>query len=317
MKQSDFQKIFFLFLLMGTVLLTACGGSGELTYRITGSSGTAEVTYTDGEGNEQIETVSLPWEKTLEAPSDGSYEIAALREDGTGISCDVLFNGESLGSAEDAQVYISCSGSYQVGRNSRSVINQSSKDVLPDGTSALPKVGSAALTDTAADWQDRLDRLEYSRYEHNMDCTAIGEPLIAVHFAIDHLSEGEIENCEERGEDSTYARIVAATDSGFGDVTMVVGYNNHPLNESEYPAYAEDEITAFADSLIDEVFPDSTLRQQPEFVADINYIDYDFVQDGQNAFFRTVAIPNFDTGSGLLLLFIAPAFGDDIEDEYV
>ncbi|MEM8860483.1 MAG: hypothetical protein AAGD96_19340, partial [Chloroflexota bacterium] len=107
------------------------------------------------------------------------------------------------------------------------------------------------------------------------------------------------------------------TDSGFGDVTMVVGYNNHPLNESEYPAYAEDEITAFADPLIDEVFPNSTLRQQPEFVADVNYIDYDFVQDGQDAFFRTVAIPNFDTGSGLLLLFIAPAFGDDIEDEYV
>jgi hypothetical protein len=49
-----------------TLCLTGCGGSRTLVYRATGTATEAKVVYTDADGNTQEETVTLPWETSVE-----------------------------------------------------------------------------------------------------------------------------------------------------------------------------------------------------------------------------------------------------------
>ena len=294
------------------LLLVGCGGSGELTYRITGSSGTAEISWTDAEGVTQTETASIPWEKTFEASTSGEYQLSAQRTDGTGISCQALFDGENLGDPAEAQVYASCSGSYDVSGNSRSVSSKNSRDVLPDGSSALPKVGLDALTDSDAGWQDRFERLEFSRYVHNVDCTGVEPELVMVEFEIDYLTDSEVEDCTENSNQN-YVDLRSEFD-GPGLVFVGIGYNNHPAAEF-YGEYAETELTDFPPT-ITELFDEAELRQEADLTAEVVTFDYDLVDDGLDGFLRIAFVPNFDTRLGATFIMVGSAFGDDLDEEF-
>lgn len=297
---------------MGLLLLSACGTTIELTYKISGTEGTAEVTYTDADGATQTETVALPWEKTLELSESGNFSVSALREEGSGILCDVLVNGDSLGLEVEAQVYIDCSGEYTIDGNAWTANGRSTVDTLPDGTSALPKVGLMALTDTAAGWEDRLERVDFSTYEHNQDCTGANPELIVTHFKIDYLDETIIEECSQSVQN--YANLTGSFD-GFGDMFIILGYNNHSLDTAEYIDFASTDIADMQGNFTS-LFEEATLRQQSDIAADTITYDYDIFDNTQAGFMRISTVPNFETGAGLNLIFIAPAFGDDNEEEF-
>ncbi|MEM9777128.1 MAG: hypothetical protein AAF902_21290 [Chloroflexota bacterium] len=312
MKKTVFRKIFYASLWMGLMLLSACGTTIELTYRITGSDGMAEITYLDAEGAEQTEVVPLPWEKTLELSESGNFSVSALREEGTGILCDVLVNDDSLGLEVEAQVYVDCSGEYTIDGNAWTANGRSTLDVLPDGTSALPKVGLDILTDTAAGWEDRLDRVEFSNYEHNQDCTGANPELIATHFKMDYLTGITIDECSDTVQN--YANLTGEF-TDFGDLFIILGFNNHSLDTNEYINFANTDIVEMQGNFTT-LFEEATLRQQTEAAADTITYDYDIFDNTQAGFMRISTIPNFETGAGLNLIFIAPAFSDDSEEEF-
>ena len=134
--------------LMG-LLLTACGGSNQLTYQVTGSASEAKVTYTDGDGNSKTETVTLPWETGFSVGGNSDFALAADNTSGQGnISCVVLLNEKELGHA-DAKYYAACKGSFKKSGNSLSTNFSSSKDVLPDGSAAGPQATPTPVSPTA------------------------------------------------------------------------------------------------------------------------------------------------------------------------
>jgi Tol biopolymer transport system component len=131
------------------LLLTACGGSNQLIYRVTGAADQAEVTYTDGDGNSQTETVTLPWETGFKVGSSAEFSLIADNTTGQGnISCVVLLNEKELGQA-DANYYAACKGSFKKSGGSLSTNFSSSKDVLPDGSAAGPQATPTSVPPTA------------------------------------------------------------------------------------------------------------------------------------------------------------------------
>jgi len=100
-----------LVLVVSVFLLGACGGD-QLVYRVTGTVNQAEVTYTDGDGASQNETVTLPWEISLKA-GGGEFSLVAQNATAQGnIRCAVLLGEKELGHAE-AEQYASCEGSFE------------------------------------------------------------------------------------------------------------------------------------------------------------------------------------------------------------
>ena len=305
-------RLFWTVLCMFVFLLVGCGG-GELTYQVSGS-GSADITWADSDGVETIESVTLPWSATIDAPSSGTYRIEALRTDeGQGVSCEVLFDGEKIGESGDALRFAGCSGSYEISGGDRSVNNQSSQDVLPNGKSALPAVGLAALTDIDTDWQTRFDRLEFDTYQHNFDCTASDIELIAQSFEIDYLAGATVSDCTTEGV-TNYANITVAFE-GHGDIFIVLGYNNHTRETSEYVEYAQVEFPTVYENF-KAIFDSAEVRNEPVYAVDTVTADFDILSNTQSGFLRFATIPNFDTGAGLNLVFVAPAFGDATEDEF-
>jgi tricorn protease-like protein len=131
------------------LLLTACGGSNQLTYQVTGAADQAEVTYTDADGNSQTETVTLPWEIGFSVGNSADFSLTAdnITEQGD-ISCLVLLDDKELGRA-DANYYVSCQGSFKKSGSSLSTNFSSSKDVLPDGSAAGPQATDTPVPPTA------------------------------------------------------------------------------------------------------------------------------------------------------------------------
>jgi TolB protein len=132
-----------------TLLLAACGGSNQLTYRVTGSVGEAKVTYSDAEGKSKTETVKLPWETGFSVGGNADFSLAADNTAGRGnISCVVLLNEKELGHA-DANYYAGCQGSFKKSGNSLSTNFSSRRDVLPDGSAAGPQATPTPVPPTA------------------------------------------------------------------------------------------------------------------------------------------------------------------------
>ncbi|MCB0192410.1 MAG: hypothetical protein KDJ65_10745, partial [Anaerolineae bacterium] len=145
---SDYLPI-TLIAIMISGMLAACGS--QLTYQATGSAEQAEVSYVDSSGETQIETVSLPWAVEVSAGSQDSFSMSVSNatDEGT-IGCNVLLDGDSIGSVEEANAFAQCEGSYEKGFNSRQVNFSSRRDVLADGEPAItPTPTTAAATATA------------------------------------------------------------------------------------------------------------------------------------------------------------------------
>ncbi len=118
--------------LTSLLLLAGCGSGSQLTYRITGSAPEIEVEYRDTEGNVQQTTVNPPWEVTLEVGSEFSFDLSAVRTGGSGdVACEVLLDGESLGSAQ-GRVSATCEGSFRRQGDSLNTSFTSGTDTVVD-----------------------------------------------------------------------------------------------------------------------------------------------------------------------------------------
>ena len=144
-------RYYFFSLLIAIIipLLTACGGSNQLIYQVTGAADQAEVTYTNSDGNSQTETVTLPWETGFDIGNSGEFSLIADNTTGQGdISCAVLLDEKELGRA-DANYYARCQGSFKKSGGSLSVDFSGSRDVLPDGSVAGPQATPTPASPTA------------------------------------------------------------------------------------------------------------------------------------------------------------------------
>ena len=102
---------------------------------------------------------------------------------------------------------------------------------------------------------------------------------------------------------------------GHGDIFIVLGYNNHTRETSEYVEYAQVEFPTVYENF-KAIFDSAEVRNEPVYAVDTVTADFDILSNTQSGFLRLATIPNFDTGAGLNLVFVAPAFGDATEDEF-
>ncbi|MCB0163539.1 MAG: tetratricopeptide repeat protein [Anaerolineae bacterium] len=142
-KQSvPFSRITLIAIMIATVL-TACGS--QLTYQAIGSAEQAEVSYVDSDGQIQIETVSLPWEVEVSAGSQDSFSMTVSNRTGEGtIGCNVLLDGDSIGTVDEAHAFAQCEGTYEKGFNSRRVNFSSRRDILVNGEPAITPTPTTA-----------------------------------------------------------------------------------------------------------------------------------------------------------------------------
>ena len=150
-------RIDWLVVMVVTAILlavTACGGdSSELVYRATGTATEARVAYADAEGNIHEETVTLPWETSVEVSDQLDFELRVSNLQPTGdIGCEVWLEDSKVGDATHP-AYVVCTGSvYLDSGNPRTFITYSVEGDLKDARSmidegelenALAKVESA------------------------------------------------------------------------------------------------------------------------------------------------------------------------------
>jgi hypothetical protein len=86
--------------------------SYKVTYRITGSSGKASLTYQNQDGGTEQTTVATPWDKSFTAKAGDFLYISAQNErDYGGVKCEILIDGKRIKTAESSGAYViaSCS----------------------------------------------------------------------------------------------------------------------------------------------------------------------------------------------------------------
>ncbi len=112
-RAGDFPFTLLLIIAALILLLSACSGvSQQITYRASGTASDATVTYRDGEGSLHKETVTLPWEKTIEIGSDTfDFQLIVANTTSTGdVACEILFNEESMMEPTTSSAYVDCNG---------------------------------------------------------------------------------------------------------------------------------------------------------------------------------------------------------------
>jgi Tol biopolymer transport system component len=282
-----------------TLLLTACGGSNQLVYQVTGAAGQAEVTYTDGDGNSQTETVTLPWETGFSVGSSADFSLVAdnITEQGD-ISCAVLLNDKELGRA-DANYYVSCRGSFKKSGSSLSTNFSSSKDVLPDGSAAGPQatdtpVPPTPTPDITADFVAYTSEAGTVSFGYPPDWVTVdnGSGMIAVLSA-----ESAQETLLEQEDFSQPAGFVV----GEIGLTSDYGGDDPAAILTDWLAGAEEDWQIEPEGEI-ELTDNDTIRQASR--------DYTGTKDGQNLYFRAIAIVN----GGNVAVFIGGRTGASPEE---
>jgi tetratricopeptide (TPR) repeat protein len=106
--------------LVVSLLLTACGSSRELTYRVSGNdTNKATITYTDAKGDYQKEQVDLPWETTFSISGEFDAEITVANEEpGGDVTCEISLDGDRQLGDRTSAAYARCEASLSVSRNS-------------------------------------------------------------------------------------------------------------------------------------------------------------------------------------------------------
>jgi len=138
------------------LVLTACGGSSsELVYRVTGTATEVEVAYADADGNTQEETVTLPWETSVEVSQDIDFELRVSNNQPTGeIKCEVWLDDRKLGD-KDSAAYVVCMGSVHLGNGNPSSFV--SYNVEVDLKDALDLMNEGELERALAKVESALD----------------------------------------------------------------------------------------------------------------------------------------------------------------
>jgi tetratricopeptide (TPR) repeat protein len=117
--QNRFLRIMAAVLVVG-LLLTACGSSRELTYRVSGNdTNKATITYTDAKGDYQKEQVDLPWETTFGISGEFDAEITVTNEEpGGDVTCEISLDDDRPLGDRTSAAYALCRASLSVSRNS-------------------------------------------------------------------------------------------------------------------------------------------------------------------------------------------------------
>jgi len=82
--------------------LAACGTRNELVYAASATAAEAEAVYLDEKGDEQTETVQLPWHFALRAGNDTTYALTVTRGAGSPgtVACEVAIDEQRVAQAE-------------------------------------------------------------------------------------------------------------------------------------------------------------------------------------------------------------------------
>lgn len=136
------------------VLLAACGGGSQLTYKVSGDAAEAAVSYTDDNGETIAETVSLPWETSFEFSGEFKFSLTANNADDEGtVVCEVWTDERPIGSVQGNQ-FAECAGSITVNRRDNSTETSSSfrsrSDQKDGSAGVMPTREGEALMATAA-----------------------------------------------------------------------------------------------------------------------------------------------------------------------
>ena len=119
-------------------LLSACSGKTTLQYTIQGKAEQVDIHYTDNLGNTRDMQVKPPFTLEFETGKKGSFQIYASNVTGQGdVSCEVLANGQSLGSAHGTE-FAGCEGTYERQGGNVNTHFTAYDNVLPKGFT-LPK----------------------------------------------------------------------------------------------------------------------------------------------------------------------------------
>lgn len=105
---------YVLLLAILTIFLSGCAPRVTLAYRVTGTAAKALVEYKDENGENTQESVTLPWEKSMEVGDDFHYTLYVMNEGEDGnVQCEISANGTSFGTAEGS-IYTGCSGFVRI-----------------------------------------------------------------------------------------------------------------------------------------------------------------------------------------------------------
>jgi hypothetical protein len=102
-------------LIIAVLILTACGTppTFSITYRVTGTTGSADLTYQNAQGGTEQANVKPPWESKFTATSGATLYLSAQNQwDAGSITCEILVDGAVVQTSTSNGGYkiASCSG---------------------------------------------------------------------------------------------------------------------------------------------------------------------------------------------------------------
>ena len=113
------------------IFLSGCASKTTLTYRVAGTATKALVEYNDANGESIQESVTLPWEKSMDVGDDFKYELYVMNEsEGGNVQCEISADGTSFGTAEGS-LYTGCSGFVRTDGESTSSFMTTLDDTYP------------------------------------------------------------------------------------------------------------------------------------------------------------------------------------------
>ena len=145
--QKHLSKLLLVMIVTLAIIAAGCGGGMALTYRVTGTTQEADITFTQADGEIETITTDLPWQKTLTVGREFSFELEALNPSGNGtVTCEALADEKSLGEGT-GNASINCYGSVSKSRNSLSASFSSAPNVAAPTPTATP---DTSLAETVA-----------------------------------------------------------------------------------------------------------------------------------------------------------------------
>ncbi|MGD9099487.1 MAG: tetratricopeptide repeat protein [Anaerolineae bacterium] len=310
------RKLVFTLLIL-ILLATACGGGGgnKLTYKAEGSASRARVEYKDAQGETQTESVTLPWETTLDVGNDFGFKLNVYNEgqDGT-VTCAVWINEREIGdTTSDSSV--GCVGSFQGDGDSATWSFSSYRDTGAKETDPEPtKEPAETATVPAAPVPTLAPITAFERYEHDRDCTDYDPELKLRAFAVLYPRGAVIEDCEENPDNYVAFSLDPGGDIEDPALVFALGrFNSTPPGPTAYTSNGA-RLMGILTTQIESQYGAEKIAGDPIVYQDVTLFYGDFVSEikGTRHLVRMAAIPNFDHGHGLLF-FMMQKIGDDHE----
>lgn len=317
MKRGPGSALFVLLVL--TLVVSACGGGSELTYRVSGDAAEAHVAYADADGNTQEESVTVPWETSFGIGREFDFKISVENAGQAGtVTCGVWINDRRAGETSGAR-FVECSGSFSGSKSSHSVNYQGRFDAPPEetGQKATEEADALSAEPTPTKTQEPTPEptatqaepvattppvTDFELYEHSKDCLAYNKDLGLKAFTVRYPGGAAIQDCEENSQNYVAFYLEPVGDNE--DAALLIGLGNLntiPPDPDTYPDKAR--------RLFDTVVPQFRSQLQAQDISSdpivyqgvtLVHYDFDVVMEGMPRLMRLAAIPNFDHGYGVV-----------------